>query len=104
MDIGNCVRGVMNKEDWKDIIARYRAATGLVHDREKLAGRLRQLKGQWGFCNKLRYASGLGRASDGTIVATDQWWNDNTKVIAECTSLLHTTNLVKRCLTIASNF
>jgi hypothetical protein len=45
MDIGNCVRGVMNKEGWKDIIARYRAATGLVHDREQLAGRLRQLKG-----------------------------------------------------------
>jgi hypothetical protein len=41
MDIGNCVRGVMNKEDWKDIIARYRAATGLAHDKEKLAGRLR---------------------------------------------------------------
>jgi hypothetical protein len=70
----------MNKTGWKDLINRYHAASGLLHDREQFAGRLRQLKLQWGFCNKLRFGSGLGRTEDGTVVATDEWWDANTKV------------------------
>jgi len=78
--IGNCTKGVMSKTGWRDLIRRYQAATGLVHDREQIAGRLRQLKAQWAFCNKLRYASGLGRSDDGTVDATDAWWKANTNV------------------------
>ena len=70
----------MSKTGWRDLIRRYQAATGLVHDREQIAGRLRQLKGQWAFCNKLHYASSLGRSDDGTVDATDAWWKANTNV------------------------
>jgi hypothetical protein len=60
----------MSKIGWRDLINRYHAASGLLHDREQFAGRLRQLKFQWGFCDKLRYGSGLGRREDGTAVVT----------------------------------
>jgi len=70
----------MSKTGWRDLIRRYQAATGLVHDREQIAGRLRQLKAQWAFYNKLRYGSGLGRSDDGTVEATDAWWKANTNV------------------------
>lgn len=92
----------MNKEGWKDIIDRYRAATTLVHDREQFSSRLRQLRGQWGFCNKLRYASGLGRRPDGTIVASDEWWDENTKVIHETTSILLSIYLVHNQIKLVS--
>lgn len=70
----------MSKSGWKDLTRRYYAATGLVHDREQLKGRHRQLEQQWDFCNKLRYGSGLGRGSDGAVVADDDLWNKETKV------------------------
>ena len=57
----------MSKTRWRDLIWRYEAATGLVHDREQIASRLRQLKAQWAFCNKLRYGSVLGCSDDGTV-------------------------------------
>ncbi|EEC75453.1 hypothetical protein OsI_11999 [Oryza sativa Indica Group] len=79
MDIGNYVRGIMQKNGWRDIIKRYFQATGLVHDREQFMGRHRQLRKQWAFCNKLRSSSGLGRNPDGTFVAEDDWWAANTK-------------------------
>ncbi|XP_015628801.2 L10-interacting MYB domain-containing protein [Oryza sativa Japonica Group] len=79
MDIGNCVRGIMQKNGWRDIIKRYFQATGLVHNREQFMGRHRQLRKQWAFCNKLRSSSGLGRNPDGTVVAEDDWWAANTK-------------------------
>jgi len=70
----------LSKTGWRDLLRRYQAATGLVHDREQIASRLRQLKAQWAFYNKLRYGSGLGRSDDGTVEATDAWWKANTNV------------------------
>jgi hypothetical protein len=70
----------MNKTGWRDLLRRYQAATGLVHDREQMAGRLRQLKHQWALCNKLHYGFGLGLKEDGTVDASDEWWKQNTKV------------------------
>jgi hypothetical protein len=70
----------MSKTGWRDFLRRYQAATGLVHDREQMAGRLRQLKHQWTFYNKLRYGSGLGHKEDGTVDASDEWWKQNTNV------------------------
>jgi hypothetical protein len=61
----------MNKTGWKDLLQRYHAATGLLHDRDQISSRIRQLKTQWKFCNTLRYGSGLGRKEDGTVIATD---------------------------------
>jgi hypothetical protein len=71
----------MNKEGWKDIIERYYATTNLVHNREQFASRLRQLKGLSGFINKLCKDSSLGRREDGSVLATDEWWKANTKVL-----------------------
>lgn len=71
----------MNKWGWKLVIERYYAATGLVHDNTIFGSRVRQLKSLWGFIQKLRYkCTGLGRREDGSVIATDEWWNENTQV------------------------
>jgi hypothetical protein len=74
------VSGVMSKTGWRDLVQRYQAATRLFHDRDQIASRIRQLKAQWQFCNRLCYDSGLGRRQDGSIDADDDWWETNTKV------------------------
>jgi len=76
------VNGVMNKSGMREVIARYYVATNLVHDRTQIGNRIRQLKGYWQFIQRLRNDTGLGRRYDGTIDATEKWWEDNTKVIA----------------------
>ena len=70
----------MSKTGWKEIISRYYAATGFLHDKEQFQSRWRQLKGQWAFCNTLRYGSGLGRRKDGSVETPDEWWKRNTMV------------------------
>jgi hypothetical protein len=47
----------MSKHGWKDVIDRYYAAIGLVHDNEQFGNRVRQLKVLWGFIQKLRKAT-----------------------------------------------
>jgi hypothetical protein len=64
----------------REVIERYYFATGLVHNRTQFSNRIRQLKGWWQFIQRLRNDTGSGRRSDGTIDATDEWWEDNTKV------------------------
>ena len=73
----------MNKTRMNEVIGRYYAATNLVHDRVQIANRIRQLKGYWQFIQRLRNDTGLCHRANGTIDATDQWWEDNTKVIAK---------------------
>ena len=80
---GNYVKGTMNKTRMMEVIGRYFAATNLVHDRVQIANRIGQLKGLWQFIQRLRNDTGLGRRDDGTIDTTDQWWEDNTKVLAK---------------------
>jgi hypothetical protein len=70
----------MSKTGWRDVTERYYAATGLVHDNEQFGNRLRQLKGVWGFIQKLRKSTGLGRRADGSVLASDEWWKENTMV------------------------
>ena len=79
----NCVKGTMSKTGMREVIGRYFAATNLVHDRVQIANRIRQLKGLWQFIQRLLNDTGLGRRDDGTIDTTDQWWEDNTKVLAK---------------------
>jgi hypothetical protein len=91
MDLGHCVRGNMTKWGWKDVTVRYYAATGLVHDNEQFGSRVRQLKALWGFIQKLRNkCTGLGRREDDSVIASDQWWKDNTEVHELPTSLCTT--------------
>jgi hypothetical protein len=71
----------MSKAGWWDVISRYQAATGLVHDREQFQSRHSQLRSQWRFCNKLCYGSSLGRREDRTVDASDAWWKSNTHVM-----------------------
>jgi hypothetical protein len=82
----------MSKTGWRDVIARFYAATNLVHDREQFKSRLRQLRHLWNFINQLRNASGLGRREDGSVLATDDWWSANTMVFNRNGSLMSSTN------------
>lgn len=78
----------MNKQGWKEVIERYYLSTDLVHDREQFANRIMQLKGLWGFCNRLRNDTGLGHKEDGTVDAPDEWWKQNTMVNCLTATLL----------------
>ena len=75
----------MNKSGWKEIKSGFYAATGFMHDREQFGNRYRQLKGLWQFIQQLRTDSGLGRRPDGSVLATEAWWNSNTMVRLVCT-------------------
>ena len=80
---GNCIKGTMTKTGYREVLLRYHAATGLVHDIKQVANRIRQLKGLWQFIRRLQNDTGLGHRDDGTIDATDEWWEANTKVLAK---------------------
>ena len=73
----------MNKIGMREVIGRYHATTNLVHDRVQIANRIRQLKDYWQFIQRLQNDTGVGCRDDGTVYATDQWWEDNTKVLAK---------------------
>ena len=77
------MNGVMNKTGMREVIGRYYFATNLVHDRTQIGNTIMQLKGYWQFIQRLRNDTGLGRRDDGTIDATDEWWEGNTEVIAK---------------------
>jgi hypothetical protein len=80
----------MIKKGWQELVARFCEASELIHDKEQLGSRYRQLKQMYGFINKLRSgATGLGRKEDGTAYASDQWWEQNTKVYAQCFASLN---------------
>ena len=71
----------MSKWGWREVTERFYAATDLVHDNEQFGNRVRQLKALWGFIQNLRNKfTGLGRREDGSVVASDAWWAENTKV------------------------
>jgi hypothetical protein len=80
----------MNKKGWQELVARFCEASELIHDKEQLGSRYWQLKQMYVFINKLRSgATGLGRKEDGTAYASDQWWEQNTKVYAQCFASLN---------------
>jgi hypothetical protein len=71
----------MSKWGWKNITERYFAATELVHDNVTFGSKVRQLKALWRNIQKLQNkCTGLGRSADGCINASDEWWEENTKV------------------------
>nr|CAD40403.1 OSJNBa0004L19.21 [Oryza sativa Japonica Group] len=79
IDNGNYIRGSMSKAGWKEIRKGFYATTDLVHDNEQFGFKYRGLKNMWTFILRLRTDTGLGRRPDGTMVASDKWWDDNTK-------------------------
>ncbi|KAL6901891.1 hypothetical protein ACP4OV_004767 [Aristida adscensionis] len=86
---GNCVGGVMSKAGWREVAERFCADTGLVHDNEQFGNKLRNLVILWQFIRKLqKKASGiLGRRPDGSVVATDIWWEKKTQGKSHCKCL-----------------
>ena len=79
----------MNKSGWRDLIARYYAATDLVHDKDQFKSKLRQLRHLWHFINDLRKASGLGKREDGSM-----WQERNQKIEDQTKALERKVELV----------
>jgi hypothetical protein len=71
----------MSKRGYKEIINKYYFATNLLHDQKQISNRIRQLKGYWNFIKDLQSNTGLGRREDGTIDATQQWWDEAIQVL-----------------------
>lgn len=69
----------MNKSGWKEVTDKYCMFSGLRHTRDQFSSRMRQLRQEWAFCNKLRSGSGLGRLADGTVYAIDDWREKETQ-------------------------
>jgi len=88
IDIGNCTKGTMTKAGMRKVIRQYTNATGKVHDREQIMFRYRQLKALWQFIKQLKTDTGLGRNSDGTVIADDEWWESKTKVMLQSSLFL----------------
>jgi len=81
----------MSKWGWKNITDEYFKATKLVHDNVTFGSKVRELKREWSAIQKLQHKStGLGRSADGSVDATDEWWEENSEVhlILRCPQLL----------------
>jgi hypothetical protein len=57
----------MDRFGWRNMEKSYFVATNLKHDREQLAGKLRNLRKIWRFCNLARESTGLGIDAKGYI-------------------------------------
>jgi hypothetical protein len=67
----------MTKWGWKNITEQYFKATQLVHDNVIFGSKVRELKKEWSAIRKLQHKStGLGRAADGSVDASDEWWEN----------------------------
>ncbi|XP_034594582.1 uncharacterized protein [Setaria viridis] len=69
----------MSAKGYKIIEEKYYLQTGLKHERRQLRNRLGGLKTLYTFWKALWTNSGLGKDSDGNVVASDEWWEENTK-------------------------
>jgi hypothetical protein len=81
----------MSKWGWTNITDQYFQATELVHDNITFGSKVQELKKEWSAVRKLQHEStGLGHSADGSVNASDEWWEENNKVhlILRCTQLL----------------
>ena len=74
----------MTKTGYREVLLRYHAATGLVHDIKQVANRIRQLKGLWQFIRRLQNDTVLGYRENGTIDATDQGGMTTPRYLQNC--------------------
>ncbi|XP_012702853.1 uncharacterized protein LOC105914750 [Setaria italica] len=80
IELGNCKSGNMSKWGWKDVQEKFQAATGKFRNSEQFGYKYRQLKLLWQFIQHLRtQCIGLGRREDGSMVASDNWWRNNSR-------------------------
>jgi hypothetical protein len=70
---------------WENIGKDFLRMTGQNYSKKQLKNRYTQIKSLATFWKEHLPSTGLGRAPNGVILASDSWWNENTKVmIASC--------------------
>lgn len=79
---GNWNNGTMTRRGYNEIRKKFFKLTGLWHDNKCLKNRVKNCKTMYLFWKKLQEATGLGRRADGTVVASNEWWAKNTKVLS----------------------
>ncbi|PVH66972.1 hypothetical protein PAHAL_1G397400 [Panicum hallii] len=78
--MGYCNRGQMSKWGWQNLTEKYFKRTKLVHDNVTFGNKLRALKKEWRAIRDLQIKeTGLGRSSDGSVNASEQWWQENSQ-------------------------
>ena len=71
----------MSTRGYKNIAEKYKIVTGLHHSRVQFKNKLDLLKGLYGFWLQLLKDTGLGwNEALGTVIASEDYWNKNTKV------------------------
>ncbi|CAO2149373.1 unnamed protein product, partial [Urochloa humidicola] len=74
-----CINGNMSKKGMRKLIAKYKAATNLLHVRSQFMHKFRGLKEAWLLIQKLRKDSGLGAGRNGSVAADNAWWEAETE-------------------------
>jgi hypothetical protein len=81
INAGNRPLGTLNGRGYKSLGEKFFAATEKQYTRKQLKNRWNNLKILYNFWKSLWTNTGLGRNLDlGTVVASDEWWEENTKV------------------------
>jgi hypothetical protein len=81
IDAGNRRLGTLNGRGYKSLGEKKISATGKQYTQKQLKNRWDNLKILHNFWKSLWTNTGLGRNPDlGTVVASDEWWEENTKV------------------------
>ncbi|XP_072150362.1 uncharacterized protein [Setaria viridis] len=71
----------MTKWGWIDVRDKFLEATGKFRTSEQFGYKYRCLRQMWTFINHLRTkCTGLGHREDGSVVASDSWWEGKTEV------------------------
>jgi hypothetical protein len=71
----------MTKWGWKNITEQFFNKFKLVHDNVTFGSKYRELRKKWQDYRDLQIKqTGLGRATDGSVSASDEWWQENNKV------------------------
>ncbi|KAK8452298.1 hypothetical protein SEVIR_5G087751v4 [Setaria viridis] len=70
----------MTKWGWIDVRDKFLEATGKFRTSEQFGYKYRCLRQMWTFINHLRTkCTGLGHREDGSVVASDSWWEGKTE-------------------------
>jgi hypothetical protein len=71
---GNAPGGQMSKWGWSNLQTSYYESSGLMHNKEQVTGKLRNLKKIWRFCKAAYSSTGLAIDADRMIQAGEEWW------------------------------
>jgi hypothetical protein len=78
MNLVYCPLGKMNKWGWKNMIELFYQKEKLVHDNKIFGHKLRELRKMWIKQRNLQLTqTGLGHCVDGSVDASNDWWDEN---------------------------